>query len=319
MTITEQIIHLSDWQFGLFFCLAVAVCVAGFYVGFRSLRRARVIENTPTAKIKFAQQGYVELDAAAAPMKAGAIPAPLTGTDCCWYRFKVEKKGNKNWRVVEKDTSDCPFLLRDETGECVLEPQGAEVTTADRNVWYGSTRYPEGKSRERWGAPSRKAGGWVDILNKDLSIGGRYRYTEERIRPGELVYAIGQFKSLDDIDFQTARRERSGRLLREWKRDHSGLLKRFDRDGDGKIDTYEWEKARQAALHQAGREQQDILSGMPAHTLGATGSRRRPFLLSTLPQFDLVRRFRLMAAGSLAAFFVAGVIAAWMFGTRFSG
>ena len=88
---------------------------------------------------------------------------------------------------------------------------------------------------------------------------------------------------------------------------------------DGKIDTAEWEKAREAALAQAGRDQQDMLSQMPAHTLGATGSRRRPFLLSTLPQFDLVRRFRLMAAGSLAAFFIAGTIAAWMLGTRLSG
>ena len=319
MTITEQIVHLAGWQFGLFFCLAVAACAAGFYVGFRSLRRARVIENTPTAKIKYAQQGYVELDGTAVPMSEGAISAPLTGTDCCWYRFKVEKKGNKNWRVVDKGISESPFLLRDETGECVLEPQGAEVTTADRNVWYGSTRYPEGKNRGHWGMPSRKTGGWVDILNKDLSFGGRYRYTEEWIRPGGLVYAIGLFKSQDDMDFQTARRERSGRLLREWKRDPTGLLRRFDQDGDGKIDTAEWEKAREAALAQAGRDQQDMLSQMPAHTLGATGSRRRPFLLSTLPQFDLVRRFRLMAAGSLAAFFIAGTIAAWMLGTRLSG
>ena len=48
-------------------------------------------------------------------------------------------------------------------------------------------------------------------------------------------------------------------------------------------------------------------------------SSSHPYLISTLPQFDLIKRFKLIAMGSITAFFVAGGISVWMFGTRFGG
>ena len=61
MTITEQIIHLSQGEFWLFFSLAMLLSAAGFYFAFRYLTRARIIEDTPTARVRSAQQGYLEL------------------------------------------------------------------------------------------------------------------------------------------------------------------------------------------------------------------------------------------------------------------
>ena len=50
-----------------------------------------------------------------------------------------------------------------------------------------------------------------------------------------------------------------------------------------------------------------------------TNSHRHPYMLSSLPQFNLVRRYRLLATGSIAAFFIAGSLATWMITGRFMG
>ena len=57
MTITEQIVHLSRVEFWLFFLLAAATALGAFYFAFRYLSLARLIEDTPTTRIDFAQQG----------------------------------------------------------------------------------------------------------------------------------------------------------------------------------------------------------------------------------------------------------------------
>ena len=104
MTITEQIVHLSRVEFWLFFLLASAAALSAFYFAFRYITLARLIEDTPTARIDFAQQGYVELSGTTMALNGNPIFAPLSGTACCWFHYKIEKKGNKNWRVV--DTTD---------------------------------------------------------------------------------------------------------------------------------------------------------------------------------------------------------------------
>ena len=52
------------------------------------------------------------------------------------------------------------------------------------------------------------------------------------------------------------------------------------------------------------------------HTLSRTSSARRPFLLSSLPQFNLVRRYRVLALASLAGFFAGGIGLVWIFTHR---
>ena len=106
--------------------------------------------------------------------------------------------------------------------------------------------------------------------------------------------------------------------LSQWKADHANLLARFDRDGDGRIDLAEWEVARRAAKREVTREQLREAS-QPLHTLSSTGSRRRPFLISSQGEFNLVKRFRLFAFGALAGFFAVGAGAVWMFVSRFGG
>ncbi len=137
-------------------------------------------------------------------------------------------------------------------------------------------------------------------------MGSRYRYTEERIYPGDPCYALGLFKSLDDMDHHQNRRDMAARILRDWKQDRARMLARFDLNKDGEIDLKEWELARKAAATHADLEYRAQMERQVIHRLGTTNSRRHPFLLSTLPQFSLVRRYRFKGIAALAAFVTGG-------------
>lgn len=317
MSLSEQFIRLSQFEFWALLLFCTAAALGGFFYAFRWLRRARLIEDAPTAKVRSAHQGYVELAGNARQMGGEPILAPLTGIRCCWYRYKIEKSGDKNWRTLESDTSDGLFLLEDETGHCLVDPEGAEVTPSDRSVWYGNERYPLDRQPGRQRVERTPLLKLLGVLNRKIGF-GRYRYTEERIYPGDRLYAIGRFKSLDELDHRQSQAELTRGLLGEWKRNRAALLGRFDLNRDGKIDSREWETARKAAQTQARLALAEQQRDMIEHTLSSPNSSRHPFLLSTLADFELVRRYRLRAFGAIALFFGAGTAAVWLLGLRLS-
>lgn len=306
--------HLSQAEFWGLLLFSAGLVLVSFYFAFRWFSRARLIENAPTAKIRSAHQGYVELVGEVQPMAGEPMLAPLTGIPCCWYRYKIEKRGSKHWHSVESDTSDALFLLHDETGDCLLDPEGAEVTTSDRTTWYGHSRYPHARPDRVKRRPQTTLRRVADLLNRDIG-GGRYRYCEERIYAGDQLYAIGLFKSRDELDQRQQREEQVRGLLRTWKQDRVGLLASFDLNRDGEIDLREWEMVRHAAQRQAEAAQAE--QAIPSlHRLGATDSARHPFLISTLPEFGLVRRYRWRAIGAISLFFLSGAGASWLLGLR---
>ena len=129
------------WKIAL--TLLAPVC---FVFGFRWWRRARLIDDTPTSRIRSAAQGYVELSGRAALTSGTQLVAPLSGRPCVWWLFRIERKRrsgkNTHWETVNRGLSNQPFLLTDDTGSCLVNPQGAEVHPSDKSVWYGSTPWP---------------------------------------------------------------------------------------------------------------------------------------------------------------------------------
>lgn len=310
----EQLLQLPVHEFWIILGLLTTAAAAAFYFTFRALSRARVIEDIPTAKIRSAHQGYVELEGTALPMEGTPILAPLTGSHCCWYRYKIEKRGDKNWRTVESDTSDGLFLMTDDTGSCIIDPEGAEVTPNHRSTWYGSSRYPATGNTLPGQERSSKLFGITLTTVGGTSWSGRYRYTEERITPGAPFYAIGQFKTHAPLDLVAQRNLLIREKLSNWKRDRPTLLQRFDLDRNGEINQAEWQVARTTAAKEATSEQDSLSVQQALHQLALPESNRRPFLLSTLPQFSLARRYRWKAVGSLLLFFTCGGVATWMMG-----
>ncbi len=288
-----------------------ALALLALYFAFRNLHRARLIEDTPTSRIRSAHQGYVELIGEAALMRGEPIIAPLSGMACCWWRYKIERKNDKGWRVTSSGQSESLFLLRDETGECVIDPDGAQVTPSERSVWYGVNARPSsGPERSALAVDNAST---LFALNATIhnDFGGDYRYTEETIIPGDPLYAIGLFKSVGETDRRALQEELIKERLRQWKADHSSLLKRFDRNRDGQIDLSEWDLARRSARTEVSREQMREQQ-QTIHTLSETGSQRRPMLLSTREEFDIVRRFRLFSIATLVGFFLLGAGVVWI-------
>ena len=301
----QWILQAGPPAFWLAFAAAAGMALVAFVYAFVFLRRVRVIEDTPTAKIRSAAQGYGELSGLAQVMDGAPIVGPLTGKTCAWYRYKVEKMGDKHTHVVASGESDELFLLEGVTGRCVIDPEGATVVVRHKEVWFDH-RYP-----------SHKRGGHSGLFGLLVGrVGSRYRYTEERLRAGEPLYAIGMFKSVGGSAESFNTEEEVRALLRLWKSDKGRLLANFDANGDGEIDLQEWEAVRKAAYRQVRREQSQRSVAPPTHVMSKPVHGSRPYLLSALSEEELVKRFRLFAAGSLGAFLLLGSAAVWMVAVR---
>ena len=195
----------------------------------------------------------------------------LSRLPCLWYRYKIEQRDSENdWETTDKGESDGTFILRDETGECVVDPEQAEILTRHRDQW----------------------------------LDGDYRYTEWKLIEHDSLYVIGQFRTQggNSVEFDT--NAELSALLAEWKKDMPALLKRFDLDNDGTLNSQEWLLARSAAKREVAkmmREEQE----QPDINIISRPREGELFLVSNLDQDKLSRRYLLWSSAHLAIFFGA--------------
>ncbi len=280
--------------------LTIAATLSGYGI-FHFIRRARLIEDTPTAKIRSAAQGYLELIGRGRYLGEKPLIAPLTGTPCTWYSYKIEREVHSGkqtrWDTIESETSSLPFLLVDDTGHCLINPVGAEVIPAVNHVWYGNSRRPIT-------GPARSG----NFLR--FSSGG-YRYTEKRLHADEFLYALGDFVTLGEVRRNRTLEAEVSATLKDWKQKPDALLAHFDTDKNGEIDQQEWECVRAAARNKVMHDHLRHATTPAVHTLGKPRD-GRPFILSVESQRHMSRKFRIKAAASLVVFVLAGPLAVWL-------
>lgn len=303
----RSVVEATPFEFTLGVGFAALLSAGGLWGLIRFIRRVRLIEDTPTSRVRSAAQGYVELVGRGELMPGPPVISPLTGTTCTWYSYRIEERvrsggrdDSTRWRTIQSGTSESLFLLVDETGECIVDPEGAEVTPSSKNVWYGNS--------SRWFGPPPSSRG--------LFGGGRFRFTERRMLPGDPLYAIGLFRSVGGATEIPDLNEEVRALLRAWKRDQAALVSTFDSDGDGQIDMEEWETVRRAAHQEVLKNHAERARAPASNLMERTHDSRRPYLLSVLPQQRMVRRFRLYAALSALLFLLAGTATVWMVTVR---
>jgi E3 Ubiquitin ligase len=290
---------LADPADPWFWLLNLGVAVtAGAWFAFRWLHAARLVEDTPTSRLRSAAQGYVEIEGRARPLAAEHAFAPLTRRDCVWWRYRIQHRSDsgsdrrrEQWRMVASGRSETPFVIDD--GECIVQPSGATVLPSESTTWYGATPWPTA-------APGQIAA----LTGRD------YRYYEERIHVHELVYALGGFRSVSGTDVGgTDDAVRS--LLGEWKQDQEELKQRFDRDADGTVSLAEWEQARAAARASVELSRAERPAETARHVL-ARPNDGQLFLLATFRGADLARRLRRRAWFAFAGFGAAVYALGWL-------
>lgn len=253
----------------------IAMSIVSFFAWLANFRRYRQISDLPTSRIASAAQGYVELFGKAKMLPGEPIRSRLSSTSCCWYSYEIEEKNSDDkWRTVDSGTSVEQFALVDDTGQCVVSPDGAEVLTNSTRNWEEGSR----------------------------------RYTESLLLTDQILYAIGEFGTTTAAPLD-GRDERSdiGELLAEWKSSQKQLLDRFDLDHDGKIDMKEWELARLQAQREVRQRQAEV----QARSVEGTSILRKPsdgrlFLIANEMPEKLGARYRFWAWVHLAIFIGIG-------------
>lgn len=254
---------------------AAAVLVVGAMVAwFGAHKRGRVIADTPTSLLRSATQGYVELVGRSRLIPGASLLSYGRIPPCLWYSVTITERENgltRNRTNVKVERSDDTFLLEDETGECVIDPDDSEVLSAHACTW-----------REG-----------------DVTYRARYLLAEDRL------YAIGELRTVRAAD-SLDRRGDLAMLLREWKANKQALLDKFDADGDGNIDMQEWQRVVGTAEREVdARHREERLR--PSYHIMSAARHGRPFLLSNRDPDSLATRYKLWSWFHLAMFVASGV------------
>ncbi len=285
-----------------FWALALGAAVGGGgWFAFRWLHVARLIEDTPTSRIRSAAQGYVELGGRCQPLDGARNLAPLTQRPCVWWQYRIQRrtgsasggKARAKWHTVNSGRSEQPFLLADGTGECIVQPSGAEVLTAETTTWYGDTPWPTQPPGRRspFGEPE-------------------FRYFEQRIYEHEQVVALGRFRTHSATGERDLQAEVAA-LLADWKDDQAALAARFDADRDGQVSLAEWERARDEARRAVSQRRLAEPARAVLHVLGRPDDGAL-FLIAAMPGAALARRYRRRALLAFAGFAAAVYALAWL-------
>jgi len=223
---------------------------------------------TPVSRVASAAQGYVELQGTGQALDGKPLLAPLSSSHCLWYRYKIEQRSGDRWEPLESGVSEACFVLNDGSGQCLVDPEGAEVWTTHSRTWEeGDKRCHE----------------WLLRLQDQLSV-------------------LGDFVTLRQSDELNAEQD-IGNLLAEWKKDQPALLRRFDLDHNGELDLKEWEWARRAARNVVAKRHQEARAQDALNMLRASSERLS--MITNHPPEKLARRFLWLAVFQLVVFIAA--------------
>ncbi len=268
----------------------LALCILIFavlYKAYKNYHRLRYIADTATSKIASAAQGYIELKGLGEMMEGASIESPFSKKRCLWFNCKIEKKQRSGlqtyWEEDSQIVSENLFYLEDETGLCIVDPEGAFVIPSSKIKWYGShlgDQYSSGKS------------GWLTT--------GKYRFTEKLVFVADALYVMGSFESKRKTINPQLQKEQVESLIKEWKTNPRRYLKKFDIDKNNKIDKKEWVRIREYAQQQVRKKNQQL----EYNILKKSGEKNQPFIISTKDEEALLLRKKKEIAGYLVLFFM---------------
>ena len=160
----------------------------------------RTVEDVPTSKVKGVFYGLNEVKGSV--QSNAPLQTYLTERPSVWYEWRISERWRKTetyrdkdgkrktrtrsgWRKIDSGENFQPFFLRDETGQLLVEPEGAKVDAPSTMSCICSPSDPiyYGKGPERAIANSTH----------------RRRFTESSLTPGHAIYVLGPAKLREDV------------------------------------------------------------------------------------------------------------------------
>ncbi|MCM2324447.1 MAG: E3 ubiquitin ligase family protein [Oligoflexia bacterium] len=270
--------------------VAVALFAFGifaFFYGFKILRHKRLIENTPTSRIRSMPQGPVELCGKA--LRTTPLFTPFSAVPCAYFEYKVEEyrsSGKKSrWVTIRSGNSkDQEFAIEDETGRVRILPQGAEVMIPRDQVFQnglGSSLPPN--------AQAFLEGHGLSTTGL-LGFGRRLRLTEAFIAEGDPLYVFGTAMPINSAKPREQKQKVMERL-RRLKQDPAAMA-RLDTNHDGVVSADEWERARQAV-------ERDAAEGLAPEQRTIIVRGTAPFIISDKSEKGLLDSLRWKIIGGI--------------------
>ena len=255
--------------------LFIASSAISIYLSFRYFNLARHLQNIPTAKIRSAPQGYIELIGRAKPIVPVPYYVPESNIPCVWFECEYEEINSNNSDPEIKRTTQS-FLIDDGTGACRIDPFAINVVT---------------KSRK-----SRLTMKYLNTTSRLLSV--------RWIAVGEVIHAYGRFTTLYS-DYQKQEKDLINSRLKALKNDRE-LMKKFDTNNDGFVDGQEWDIARGVIKKEVNeyilgkqKKQKDKVS---ENVLQQPDDKKLPYLVSCNRELKVIRRYKLFALGFFLLF-----------------
>ena len=151
-----EILELPRMEYLVILGVLIAVFSYLVYYSFSVIKRFRFMDGTATSRIRSAAQGHVELKGLGEWMPNGEINSPFSKRRCLWYHCTIDKKNRSGkrttWTNISDERSSHLFLLVDDTGDCIVDPDDARVIPELDITWYGHstehrTRAPKKSTR----------------------------------------------------------------------------------------------------------------------------------------------------------------------------
>jgi len=213
MTFPYAALATSHGSPALFFLIGILIGSLLFYLGFKTYREYRILEDTPIAPIRSIPMGLVHVHGKTTG--DDRLTSPLTGVPCYYYRVQVEKyvKRDKNsgWETVRTDMDERSFSLDDGTAKVLVNPHLAEYDvpqTFQAEVGKSSTRSrsidptlgvpgPSEKDLQEYFSDNSKARAAL----ASMAGPGASKLAEKAMALGQKLQGMGFSLSSDGVNF----------------------------------------------------------------------------------------------------------------------
>lgn len=260
----------TESRLGMFACVALMAPLS-LLAWISAWQRARAVDDTPTSRVASAAQGYAELIGAGKPLGGLPVISPVNQLPCLWYRYRIERRDSDNkWTLESQGECESSFILDDDTGECLVDPDGAEMLVSKKDQWQQGER----------------------------------RFTQWLFIEGQRLYVLGQFSTRGSVDIELNVAEDAKHLLAEWKMRPEELIKRFDLNQDGQIDLKEWGLARMQAKREVAASHRELSNSSELHVMQRPPDGRF-YLISDIDPGKLAKKYRWWSWFHIVVFFGA--------------